>query len=231
MNAVADIIAAEDADTPDLSIERAQARLRDLEEVRAICMSVARIVQKQALAQGDLQDVGDLAGAKEVLGSNVVTLAVRGDFGLVIEKVARAVRLTVILEEKQEKIIRDLRAGVVTATAEGVARRRRRAVERVMMTAIRAKHGLSDPRIERDRESLEDYLGREDFSDQPVSAIVRRLCDMMGLTPDWRRWADEPWAEEEAEAGVVGSPYVAVARVPAKPRSRPPDAATPADSS
>ena len=228
MNAHTDIAALDGASEHDLAVERAQARLRDLEEVRAICMSVARIVQKQALAQGDLQDVGDLAGAKAVLGGNVVTLAVRGDFGLVIEKVARAVRLTVILEQKQETIIRDLKAGVVAAAREGLVRRRRGAVERVMMTTIRAKHGGFGQRTERDRERLEDYLGQEDFIEQPVSAIVRRLCNLMGLKPDWSRWADEAWAEEEAEAGVVGSPYRAAG---VKPTAHSPDAAPPADSS
>ncbi len=216
MNAITNIIAEEadagvDADAQGGAIERAQARLRDLEEVRGICMSIARVVQKQALAQGDLQDVGDTAGAKEVLGSNVVTLMVRGDFGLVIERVAKAVRLTVMLEEKEEKIIRDLKAGVVERAVEVRTQRRRGEVERVMMAAIHDKHRLSESGRERDRESLYRHLEREDFETRPVSEIVRRLCDMIGLRPDWKRWADEPWAEEEAEAGVPGTPYRVVA--------------------
>jgi len=198
MNAVTDIIADEagagldagacDPAAPDLALGRAEARLRDLEAVRAICMSIARVVQKQALAQGDLQDVGDLAGAKEVLGSHVVTLAVRGDFGLVIERVAKAVRLTVMLEEKEEKIIRDLKAGVIERAVRARAQRRRGEVE---------------------------HLDHEDFDARPVSEIVRRLCDMIGLRPDWKRWADEPWADEEAQAGVPGTPYrVTAAKAP-----------------
>jgi len=215
MNAVTDIVADEDAAAPDLVIARAEARLRDLEDLRAICMSIARVVQKQALAQGDLQDVGDTAGAKEVLGSNVVTLMVRGDFGLVIERVAKAVRLTVMLEEKEEKIIRDLKAGVVARVAEARGRRRRGEVERVMMAAIQDKHRLSESGRERDREYLYQHLEREDFETRPVSEIVRRLCDMIGLRPDWKRWADEPWADEEAEADVPGTPYRVTAAVKA----------------
>jgi len=207
MNAVADITAFDAAEALDPAIGRAEARLRDLEEVRGICMSIARVVQKQALAQGDLQDVGDTAGAKEVLGSNVVTLMVRGDFGLVIDRVAKAVRLTVMLEEKEEKIIRDLKAGVIERAVEVRARRRRGEVERVMMAAIHDKHRLSESGRERDRERLYEHLDREDFEARPVSEIVRRLCDMIGLRPDWNRWADEPWADEEAQAGVPGTPY------------------------
>jgi len=225
MNAVTDIIADEagagldagacDPAAPDLALGRAEARLRDLEAVRAICMSIARVVQKQALAQGDLQDVGDLAGAKEVLGSHVVTLAVRGDFGLVIERVAKAVRLTVMLEEKEEKIIRDLKAGVIERAVRARAQRRRGEVERVMMAAIHDKHRLSESGRERDREYLYQHLDREDFDARPVSEIVRRLCDMIGLRPDWKRWADEPWADEEAQAGVPGTPYrVTAAKAP-----------------
>ena len=248
MNAVTDIVAGEaaglDPDAPDLAphdpaIERAQARLRDLEEVREICMSIARVVQKQALAQGDLQDVGDTAGAKEVLGSNVVTLMVRGDFGLVIERVAKAVRLTVMLEEKEETIIRDLKAGVIERAVEARARRRRGEVERVMMAAIHDKHRVSESGRERDRDRLYEHLDREDFDERPVSEIVRRLCDMIGLRPDWKRWADEAWAEEEAQAGVPGTPYEATAAkavnpkaaAGAKPRAQTPDSRPRSDSS
>ncbi len=199
MNAVTDITAAEEAVALDPSIARAEARLRDLEAVRGVCMSVVRLVQQEALAleepqDDDLPDEGGRVAAIEAIGR-------------VIDRAARSVRLTVILEEKVEKIIRDLKAGRVTASVEGVVRRRRDAVERVVMTAISDKHGIFDDKIERDREHLDDYLGREDFAVRPVSESVRRLCDMLGLRPDWKRWANEPWADEEAEAGVPGSPY------------------------
>ncbi len=215
MNAVTDITAAEAAPVLDPSIERAEARLRDLEEVRAICMSVARLAQTQVLAQVQAP-AGDKAGGV--------------DFSRLIDRAARAVRLTIILEEKVEKIIRDLKAGRLAASVEGVARRRRDVVERVMMSAIRDRHGSRDEKIERDREHLDDYLGREAFAERPVSESVRRLCDMLGLRPDWKRWANEPWADEEAEAGVVGSPF-RVASTVVKPRSNSADAAPPADSS
>jgi len=226
MNAVSGITAAEEAVALDPSIARAEARLRDLEEVRGVCMSVVRLVKSEALAleepeDDDLPDQGDRVEAIEAIGR-------------VIDRAARSVRLTVILEEKVEKIIRDLRAHRVAASVEGVVRRRRDAVERVMMTVIRDKHGLSRDRIERDRENLDGYLGREDFAERPVSESVRRLCDLLGLRPDWKRWANEPWADEEAEAGVPGSPFrVADAVEPAvgKPQAHSPEAAPPADSS
>ena len=37
--------------------------------------------------------------------------------------------------------------------------------------------------------------------------MIARVCRTLGLTPDWTRWADTPWAVEEAETMAKGSPY------------------------
>ena len=102
MNAVVSITAADTALDP--SMARAEARLRDLEEVRGVCMFVARMVQKEALALDEPPDDDELTDQ----GERIEAIE---KIGRVVDRVARSVRLTVILEEKVEKIIRDVRAG------------------------------------------------------------------------------------------------------------------------
>jgi hypothetical protein len=36
---------------------------------------------------------------------------------------------------------------------------------------------------------------------------MARLCDDLGLDPDWDQWAEETWAIEETRARAEGSPY------------------------
>jgi len=227
MNAVTDITAAQEAEALDPSFERAEARLRDLEDLRAICMSIARLVQRQALAEVEQAEAPD--GPTEVVetAARAITLAARGDVGLVIDRVARSVRLTIAQEERLEKALRDRRAGLedarrqrAMARTETLAKGRRDEVERVMLAAIHQQHASSEGLVERDREYLYDHFDREDFAERPISEVVRRLCDMLGLRPDWRRWEKEPWADEEAEAGVRGTPYTVDDEPAPKPRAR-----------
>ena len=44
------------------------------------------------------------------------------------------------------------------------------------------------------------------FADQPISTVLARVCADLGLEPDWRLWAKEDWALEEADA-LPGSPF------------------------
>jgi hypothetical protein len=228
MNAVADIVAVQEAEAPDRSFERAEARLRDLEDLRAICMSIARLVQRQALAEVEQTDAQDAPTELMENAVRAITLAARGDVGLVIDRVARSVRLTIAQEERLEKALRDRRAGLedarrqrAMAETQAVAKARRDEVERVMLAAIHSKHGGGHENlVERDRDYLYDHFDREDFAERPISEVVRRLCDMLGLRPDWDRWCKERWADEEVEAGVPGTPYVADDAPEPKPRAR-----------
>ena len=82
--------------------ERTEAMLNKLARLSEICMELAELVSHQAKGQRDLQDVADRAGVKEVIEETIV-LEVRSDFGAIIAKIARAVRVTIMLEDKLMK--------------------------------------------------------------------------------------------------------------------------------
>jgi hypothetical protein len=48
------------------------------------------------------------------------------------------------------------------------------------------------------------------FADRPASAVIAQVCAELGLTPDWRLWAKEAWALEEADT-LPGSPFAGLA--------------------
>jgi hypothetical protein len=50
----------------------------------------------------------------------------------------------------------------------------------------------------------EDLYG--DLLQHPISEIVARLCQDLGLDPDWAELAKELWAVREIESGEVGWP-------------------------
>lgn len=52
----------------------------------------------------------------------------------------------------------------------------------------------------RDRERFGDVLNR------PISEFIDLVCRDLGLAPDWRRLAEEAWAQEELRSGQVGKP-------------------------
>ena len=59
-----------------------------------------------------------------------------------------------------------------------------------------------------------DAIRTEDgFSAMPVGAVVARICNALGFTPDWDDWADQEWARDEAALEMEGSPYCPEPRV------------------
>ncbi len=67
--------------------------------------------------------------------------------------------------------------------------------------APREEHGDGDA-VER----LEDLDIYGDGQTLPVSGMIDRLCEDLGLDPDWDRMAEEGWARAEIRSGKAGSP-------------------------
>ena len=186
-----DLPAADD----DPAVLRAEDRLRALEEMREICLEVARVIKQEIVAANepkaeDKRKVRDLADG---LGA-----------------ISRAFRLTVALETKTDEYLRDLKAGVVRERAEEKVR----AGERARVRAVEDQ----EARVERVRdlvlchaetevpdldafENVFEALDREleldevgfGYADRPLREWVERLCRDVGLHPDWSRWTDEGW--------------------------------------
>ena len=194
-------------------------RLAALEELAEMGGELARLVLRQAHERAEAQTPGPI------------------DLGLVFARVARAVRQTWALHDRfdRERQARAdeseaQRAARVTADFEKRKRARadmnlraaismvtvREAIETVLDARVDAEageddavpdeiHALYDALDER----LTDPKDKDDFADLPISELIARVCKDLGMVPDWNLWADEDWADEEAEARTPGSPYAA----------------------
>jgi hypothetical protein len=204
---------------------RTEAMLNKLARMSAICMELAELVSHQAKGQRDLQDVADRAGVKEAIEETII-LEVRSDFGAIIAKIARAMRVTIMLEDKlmKERRLRllgleDLRETRRKAAeaAEGDADKRRMRIRRnTVDVAVRETIRLEQP----DRESREplfdaleqlwedeEYDNLEAWDTWSIGPTIAAFCKELGVKPDWDRWKDKDWAIEEAKANTPGSPY------------------------
>ena len=56
-------------------------------------------------------------------------------------------------------------------------------------------------------ERLDEYESFTNFTDRPVSAFILDVCDALNLDFEWKRFACDPWAAEEAKADPPASPF------------------------
>jgi hypothetical protein len=244
MNAHADIAAETPADASDQDAgglgapvfdpdgERTETMLCKLARLSEICMELAEIVGHQATAQRDLQDVAQRAGVKEVIEETIV-LEVRSDFGAIIAKIARAVRVTIMLEDKlmKERRLRlsgleeqrEVRRKAAEETDAQARKRGFRIRRNTVDVAVRETIRLEQP----DRESREplfealeelwedeEYQGLDRWDAWSIGETIAAFCKELGVKPDWDRWKDDDWAVEEARANTPGSPYAATTGPP-----------------
>jgi hypothetical protein len=124
-------------------------------------------------------------------------VVVEGDLALAVDRVARAVRQTLMLQAKLEEDIdthRDERAAREGSLKGSAARLVREAIE------DEAPHHDKAWAKRVSRETAERLRG-EDFGDlltRPFGEAVADLCRAIGLTPDWLRLAEDCYAVEAA---------------------------------
>jgi hypothetical protein len=211
-----------------------ERHLRNLAELAEIGMDLSRAVKRRVAdveASGDQDHAGAL-----------------GELGLTLNRVTRAVRLTMNLEAKVRADRRARLLGLETERAQAAARKAQaraeaetkrrdlhsgflgRLVEETVKADICRRNGTAiadyldgEEEFDEDEgEEVEDafttaerLLARrktyEGFEHRPYSAVLIDLCkDLKIGPPDWSLWADEEWAEDEAET-VEGSPFVGLA--------------------
>jgi hypothetical protein len=129
---------------------------------------------------------------------------------MAFSRVAKAVRLTAMLQSRLVQDLERLRRGAAprAAEAEDIARRleplyRHKArVEAVVERVAKADTDDED-RIDRlvceagERLDDEDLYG--ELLDRPVGELVSLICRDLGLEPDWTRLAEEAWAKAEMD--------------------------------
>ena len=91
---------------------------------------------------------------------------------------------------------------------------RKSQVERAVEQAAQAQHADDEDAVEqlvfdaRERLERENLYG--DIMTRPVSEIIDKICRDLGLSPDWPRLAQEPWARDEIASGTAGPPLAAI---------------------
>jgi hypothetical protein len=184
----------------DPSSDRAERRLRILQELAEIGMDLARAVRTRALAAE-----ADPAAAV--------------DLGLSFSRIARAVRQTVALEARLEQ---DRQA----AAAERAERQARDAREQAYKHKARLRD-LVERAIDAEAcgEAAEDLLGDLDerledaddlagFVDRPVAEIVQHICRELDVTPPPALW-------DEAEWGLAGGGAKGPLHISSAPEAEP----------
>jgi hypothetical protein len=212
------------AEAPDPAILRAERRLRILEELTEIAMTLARALERQALAAADTVDPPEPAASA----------APAFDPSVAFARISRAIRLTLALEARADEQLRALRAGVAAdaearrfvarkrATDEAAARKidRRHTIETLVLEA--AEREVEDEEaLGRVAEALEERLENDhvywDLDCASLREIVERLCADLELSPDWSLWDGEGWKPQAPFSRGRFSIWSRPSRTPLRP--------------
>ena len=194
--------AVDEADLVAASVARVERRLRMLDDLAEMAMKLASRVTERALAE-------EAASAKDAAGDTPPDFAADD-----LAKLSRAVRLTLDLAGRLEETLVRLRAGEISVRAAcrqeheeraSRARMQRGAATRDKVAEQVAMVIFSESESERESsdllEALEERLSDDvayiDIEDQPLREVVERLCRDLGLKPDWSRWTDDGWLDQD----------------------------------
>ena len=179
---------------------RAERHLRLLRELAEIGMDIARAVRAEAVADAGGEPAPSRFG--------------RAEPGLVFSRIARAVRQTLALEARFAQEVEQARAEHERRRANVehlIFQHRQEDIREFVAKAIEAEAEQRDTPesdVERLLDDLDERLedGRYDDAladpDAPIAELVARICDDLGVTPDWRIWDDQDWAIEHLKANT-----------------------------
>jgi hypothetical protein len=158
------------------------------------------MVERQLAILGRLAEAGlEIAVALEVQARGGEAV-VQGDIAMAYNRVARAVRHTLML---QSRLIELRRGG-----QEARARRKAAAgasAARILRGVIEDGEAGDAERAERLAVEAAERLRQEDFGDllsRPFGEAVAAICKDLGLSPDWLRLAEDCFAAEAALTGA-----------------------------
>jgi hypothetical protein len=216
--------AFDEAEALAVSVARVERRLRLLDELADMAMTLARGVTKRAVAAEEAEATTP-ASARDAVSSSAAD-----DFA----KLSRALRLTLDLTDRLEDALRRLRAGEASArearrqddeahaSRAGMARHvaaRDKVTEQVAMVISRESESESDSSdlFGALEERLADDAAYLEIEDEPLREVVERLCSDLGLKPDWSRWTDEGWPDRPADVFKIRAPWSPFSQVSRKP--------------
>jgi len=161
------------------------------------------------MAERQLQMLGRLAEAGLQIAIALEAQAkggaevVSGDVAMAYNRVARAVRQTLLLQSKLMQALRDQAQAKADRKSAAKA-----SAARILRRAIEDGEGADAERAERLAVEAAERLGQEDFSDllaRPFAEIVAAICKDLGLGPDWLQLAEDCHAAEAAFSGKPGA--------------------------
>jgi len=184
-------------DTEAAAIDRTERHLRILQELADIGMRLARAVEAEVLAPPAAAEAAEPAVPARFAGA---------DLGLVFSRIAKAVRQTLALETR-------LADGLETARRDQARRRanaeqltlqhRQEDIRDFVAQAVEAegeRRELPETEVERLLDDLDERLeeGRYDdaLADAPIPELITRICNDLGVSPDWRLWKHLDWGAE-----------------------------------
>ena len=196
------------------AILRAERRLRILERLTQIGMDITEALHDRVIADGVTATVETVInGGGDVSAKSSTTKSPRFDPTEAFAKLSRTVRLTLNLEMKADEALRALRSGqflaLETCKAERKHRQKSGMVERSDVARDIVNNRVSAA-IDRESlnendycdlmEALKERLDEDsvylDLDDRPLRETVERLCEDLGLSPDWGRWVGDDWIAE-----------------------------------
>lgn len=219
-------------------IARTERHLRLLRELAELGMRMARAVTEQVVAQSAGASAGAGAETDAGSGAGAADNRLAGDPGMVFSRIARAVRLTLVLEAKLAEELADkeraARAEAVRrkrAIAEAPYREREEHLRRAVARAIRRDLHEQDEETLFDTltEEIDDWSQTPGFLDRPIGELAALICKDLGLTASPALWEHEAWAIEEAAARSAAPDPLTLALPEAQPPNPPGSAHHPPD--
>jgi hypothetical protein len=208
-------------DPGDPAFDRAQRRLARLSRVADLALELAEATQAKAMAA--------LTAAPEAEPASRPA----ADFIHAFDRAARAVRLCSLLESRFEADLAlraEASADAARARAAAQARAdearrlagrtprevRRDELREHVSYAIDAQAAEDEDDIGARKQVLRETVLNERldrdwddarFLNRPLGAVVKDLCQSLGLDPDWTQFENEDWAIEETLSHAPGSPF------------------------
>jgi hypothetical protein len=161
------------------------------------------MLERQLQVLGRLAEAGlEIATALEAQAKGGEAV-VQGDVAMAYNRVARAVRQTIMLQSKLIEALRDRES----AAADRAAARKANAA-RIVRGVIEDERDNDAERAERLKAEAAERLEGEDFGDlttRPFGEVVADICGDLGLSPDWLALAQDCYAAEAALSGKAGA--------------------------
>jgi hypothetical protein len=202
--------------TSPLSLQPATLSAQAASADQAVAAAARALGEQQIRMLTRLAEFGlELAAetVRRTQGEPLPADAGEGNFAMVYSRVARAVRMTLALQSRVMKELLALNEGASAAASPAEPnplRARRERVNTIVQRVIETEHS-HDETIDRlssdawERLTDDDIYG--DITDRPLGEVVARICEDLGLSPDWTTLAREAWAVDEAATGAPGSPF------------------------